>query len=46
MPLIVGSGFTVMVMAFDVAGDPVTHGLAFEVITTVTTCPLVRVVVV
>ena len=29
-------GFTVMVIAFDVAGEPVKHGLAVEVITTVT----------
>ena len=29
-------GFTVIVIAFDVAGEPVKHGLAVEVITTVT----------
>jgi hypothetical protein len=38
-------GFTVIVSAFDVAGDPVAHA-AFEVITQVTTCPFVRAVVV
>jgi hypothetical protein len=35
-------GFTVMVIAFDVAGEPVRHGEAFEVITTVITLPLAR----
>ena len=29
--------FTVVVIPFDVAGDPVKQGVAFEVITTVTT---------
>ena len=33
-------GLTVMVMAFDVAGEPVRHGAAFAVITTVITSPL------
>ena len=32
-------GFTVIVMEFDIAGDPVKHGLAFDVITTDTTSP-------
>ena len=40
------SGFTVIVIAFDVAGDPVRHGLAFDVIKTVTTSLLFKVVVV
>jgi hypothetical protein len=39
-------GLTVVVMLFDVAGDPVKHGVAFEVITTLTTSPLFNVVVV
>ena len=39
-------GFTVIVMALLVAGLPVEQGVAFEVITAVTTWPLVRVVVV
>ena len=30
-------GFTVIVIEFDVAGEPVKHGLAFDVITHVTT---------
>jgi len=34
------TGLTVMVIAFDVAGEPVRHGEAFEVITTVITSPL------
>ena len=46
VPVIVGSAFTVMVIAFEVAGEPVRHGLALDVITTVTICPLVNVVVV
>ena len=29
-------GFTVIVTVFDVAGEPVKHGVAFDVITTVT----------
>ena len=29
--------FTVVVIAFEVAGDPVKHGVALDVITTVTT---------
>jgi hypothetical protein len=33
-------GLTAIVIPEDVAGDPVTHGVAFEVITTVTTSPL------
>ncbi len=37
---------TVVVMLFDVAGDPVKHGVAFDVITTVTTSPLANAVVV
>ena len=39
-------GFTVIVMPADVAGDPVRHGLAFEVSCTVTTSLLLSVVVV
>jgi hypothetical protein len=35
-------GLTVMVIAFDVAGEPVRHGEAFDVITTVITLPLAR----
>ena len=41
-----GSGFTVIVMPFDVAGEPVRHGLAFDVSCTVTTSLLASVVVV
>ena len=39
-------GFTVMVIPVEVAGDPVKHGLAFEVSCTVTTSLLFSVVVV
>ena len=39
-------GFTVVVILFEVAGEPVKHGVAFEVITTLTTSPLFNVVVV
>ena len=39
-------GFTVIVMLFEVAGDPAKQGVAFEVITTVTTALLAKVVVV
>jgi len=46
VPVIVGSAFTVVVIAFDVAGEPVRHGLALEVITTVTICPFVNAFVV
>ena len=35
--LAVKTGFTTMVTPFDVAGDPVKHGVAFDVITQVTT---------
>jgi hypothetical protein len=35
-----------MVMLLDVAGDPVRQGLAFDVMTQETTCPLVNEVVV
>lgn len=38
-------GFTVIVIAFDVAGDPAAQ-IAFDVITTVTICPFVNVAVV
>ena len=34
-----GIGFTVVVMLFEDAGEPVKHGVAFEVITTYTTSP-------
>ena len=37
---------TVVVMLLDVAGEPVKQGLAFEVITTLTTSPLIKDVVV
>ena len=40
------TAFTVIVIALLVAGLPVAQGVAFEVITTVTTWPFVRVVVV
>jgi hypothetical protein len=36
--------FTVIVIPDDVAGDPVRHGVAFEVISTVITSPLANVV--
>ena len=39
-------GLTVMLTVFDVAGEPVKQGVAFEVITTVTASVLVKVVVV
>ena len=38
--------FTVVVMPFDVTGDPVKHGVALDVITTVTTSLFVNVLVV
>ena len=38
--------FTVVVIGFDVAGEPVKHGVAFDVITTVTTSLFVNVLVV
>ena len=44
VPVIVGSALTVMVIALEVAGDPVRQGLALDVITTVTTSPLFNVV--
>jgi hypothetical protein len=34
--LAVRIGLTIVVIPFDVAGEPVKHGVAFEVITTVT----------
>ena len=37
-------GFTVIVTVFEVAGEPVKHGLAFDVITTLTVFPLANVV--
>ena len=39
-------GLTVIEIVFDVAGEPVKHGLAFEVITTVTASLFASVVVV
>ena len=39
-------GLTVITIAFDVAGEPVKQGVAFEVITTVTESLLAKVVVV
>ena len=41
-----GNGFTVIVIGFDVAGDPTKHGAALEVMTTVTTSLFVNVLVV
>ena len=35
-------GFTIIVMVLDVAGEPVKHGLAFDVITTETISPFVK----
>ena len=37
------NGLTVIVIAFDVAGDPVRHGVAFDVIDTVITSSSARV---
>ena len=37
-------GLTVIVTVFDVAGEPVEHGLAFDVITTLTVFPFANVV--
>ena len=37
-------GLTVIVIPFDVAGEPVKHGVALEVITTVTTSLFANVV--
>ena len=42
--LAVKTGFTTMVTAFDVAGEPVKHGVAFDVITHVITSLLTNVV--
>jgi hypothetical protein len=42
--LAVRIGLTTMVTPFDVAGDPVKQGVAFEVISQVTTSPLTNVV--
>ena len=38
--------FTVVVIPFDVAGEPVKHGVAFDVITTVTTSLFINVLVI
>ena len=38
--LAVKTGFTIMVTALDVAGDPVRQGVKFDVITTLITSPL------
>ena len=38
--------FTVVVIPFDVAGEPVKHGVALEVITTVTTSLFINVLVI
>ena len=35
-------GLTTIVIVFDVAGEPVRHGEAFEVITTVIASPLIK----
>jgi hypothetical protein len=42
----IGNGFTVIVIGFDVAGDPTKHGAAFDLITTVTIAPFVNAAVV
>ena len=43
IPTLAGKfGFTVIVTVFDVAGEPVKHGLAFDVITTLTVFPLAK----
>ena len=42
--LAVSDGLTVIVMPSEVAGEPVRQGVAFEVISTVITSPLARVV--
>ena len=39
VPVIVGAALTVIVTVFDVAGEPVRHGLALDVITTITASP-------
>ena len=44
LTLAVNTGFTVMVMPDEVAGEPVKHGVAFEVISTVITSLLANVV--
>ena len=44
LTLAVNTGFTVIVMPDEVAGEPVRHGVAFEVISTVITSPLAKVV--
>jgi hypothetical protein len=44
--LAVKFGFTVMVIPFEVAGEPVTHGVAFEVKTQVTISPFDKVALV
>ena len=41
-----GNGFTIIVIGFDVAGEPTKHGVALDVITTVTTSLFVNVLVV
>ena len=43
---VVTVGFTIIVTVFEVAGEPVKHGVAFDVISTVTTFPFANVVVV
>ena len=42
LTLAVNTGFTVIVMPDEVAGEPVRHGVAFEVISTVITSPLAK----
>lgn len=41
----VNTGFTAILIAFDVAGEPIKQEVALEVISTVTEAPLVSVVV-
>ena len=43
LTLAVNIGLTVIEILLDVAGEPVKHGVAFEVITTLTEFPLVNV---
>ena len=42
LTLAVNIGFTTMVIPVEVAGLPVRHGVAFEVISTVITSPLAK----
>jgi hypothetical protein len=42
----IGNGFTVVGIPFEVAGEPIKHGVAFDIITTVTTSLFVNTAVV